>query len=210
MNAAMQDSRIVHVVDDDCAFRQSLCALLQSARFETAAYESATAVLDAAQLLTAGCLLVDVRMPGMDGLELQARLVALRVRLPVIVMTGQGDVAIAVRAMKAGAVDFIEKPFDDEALVAAIEAALAAQSTRMSREHAINHAAARIALLSPRERDVLEGILLGRANKIIAHELGISVRTVEVHRTRMLERLGTRSIATAVRLAVLARLASQA
>jgi two-component system response regulator FixJ len=144
----------------------------------------------------------------MDGLDLQANLNELGIRLPVIVMTGQGDVAIAVRAMKAGAVDFIEKPCDDDLLLMAIETALATAAGQASRERTIGDAAALIATLSPRERQVLEGIVAGRSTKMIAHDIGISPRTVEVHRAHMLERLGIRSIAEAIRLAVMAGLGS--
>ncbi len=149
-------------------------------------------------------------MPGMNGLELQARFNELGIRLPVIVMTGQGDVATAVQAMKAGAIDFIEKPFADDLLLSTIETALATAAGRASRKRTIGDAAALIAMLSPRERQVLEGILAGRSSKMIAHDFGISTRTVEVHRARMLERLGTRGIAEAIRLAVMAGLGSTA
>jgi two-component system, LuxR family, response regulator FixJ len=204
----MPIKRIVHVVDDDPAFRRSIEALLESAGFATRAYDSALAVLNAASQLSGGCMLLDFRMPGMNGLELQASLNELGIRLPVIVMTGQGDVATAVRAMKAGAVDFVEKPFDDDLLLMTIETALATAAGRASRERTIGSAAALIAMLSPRERQVLEGILAGRSTKIIAHDLCISARTIEVHRARMLERLRTRSIAEAIRLAVMAGLGS--
>jgi two-component system response regulator FixJ len=206
----MPDERIVHVVDDEPAFLRSMEALLDSAGFATRAYDSAAAVLSAASQLSEGCMLLDVQMPGMNGLELQASLHGLDIRLPVIVMTGQGDVATAVRAMKAGAVDFIEKPFDDDLLLAIIETALATAAGRASRERTIEDAVALIAKLSPRERQVLERILVGRSIKLIAHDLGISARTVEVHRARMLERLRTRSIAEAIRLAVIAGLGSAA
>ncbi|HXA35088.1 MAG TPA: response regulator, partial [Steroidobacteraceae bacterium] len=168
-------------------------------------YETAPGFLDSAPTLTAGCVLLDIRMPEMDGLELQARLNRLGFRLSVIVMTGHGDVPTAVRAMKAGAVDFIEKPFDDERLIAAIEAALAG-SGLVSRDREAAEAAERIAL-SRREREVLDALVAGRQSKVIAHDLGLSVRTVEVHRARMMERLGTSRFAEAVRLAVLAGLA---
>jgi two-component system response regulator FixJ len=204
----MSDERVVHVVDDDPAFLRSMEALLDSAGFATCTYDSALAVLDAASQLSGGCVLLDVQMPGMDGLDLQANLNELGIRLPVIVMTGQGDVAIAVRAMKAGAVDFIEKPFDDDLLLMAIETALAAAAGQASRERTIGDAAALIATLSARERQVLGGIVAGRSTKMIAHDLGISPRTVEVHRAHMLERLGIRSIAEAIRLAVMAGLGS--
>jgi two-component system response regulator FixJ len=145
-------------------------------------------------------------MPAMDGLEVQSRLNRFGVTLPVIVMTAYGNVASAVRAMKAGAVDFIEKPFDDDVLLNAIETALA-KGSRTDRDREAVHAAQRIATLSPREREVLDALLMGRPNKVIAYDLGISVRTVEVHRARMMERLGTKQIADAIRLAVMAKLA---
>jgi two-component system response regulator FixJ len=204
----MPDERLVHIVDDDPAFRRSVEVLLDSAGFATRAYASAPAVLNPASQLSGGCILLDVQMPEMNGLELQARLNELGICLPVIVMTGQGDVATAVRAMKAGAVEFVEKPFDDDLLLMTIETALAAGAGRVSRQRAIGDAAALIAMLSPRERQVLEGILAGRSTKMIAHDLGISPRTVEVHRAHMLERLCTRSIAEAIRLAVMAGLIS--
>ena len=202
----MLNERIVHVVDDDPAFRRSVEVLLESAGFATCAYASALVVLDAASQLSGGCILLDIQMPGMNGLELQARFNELGIRLPVIVMTGQGDVATAVQAMKAGAIDFIEKPFADDLLLSTIETA----AGRASRKRTIGDAAALIAMLSPRERQVLEGILAGRSSKMIAHDFGISTRTVEVHRARMLERLGTRGIAEAIRLAVMAGLGSTA
>jgi two-component system response regulator FixJ len=150
---------------------------------------------------------MDVRMPQMDGLEVQARLRELHVGLPVIVMTGHGDVQTAVRAMKAGAVDFIEKPFNDDVLLSAIEGALA-RGAGANRNREAEDAAWRIAKLSRREREVLDALVSGRPNKVIAFDLGISVRTVEVHRARMMERLGVRQLAEAVRLAVMARLVS--
>jgi two-component system, LuxR family, response regulator FixJ len=204
----MPSEGIVHVVDDDPAFLRSMRALLDSAGFATCTYDSAPAVLDAASQLSGGCILLDVQMPGMNGLELQANLNELDIRLPVIVMTGQGDVATAVRAMKVGAVDFIEKPFDDDLLLTAIETALATAAGQASRERTIAEAAALIAMLSPREQQVLEGILAGCSTKMIAHGPGISPRTVEVHRAHMLERLRTRTIAEAIRPAVTAGLSS--
>jgi two-component system response regulator FixJ len=142
----------------------------------------------------------------MDGLELQSRLLALGVLLPVIVMTGQGDVQSAVRAMKAGAIDFIEKPYDDEVLLNAIGAALG-RAGAPDRDREMLEAARRIAALSPREREVLDALVAGRPNKVVAFDLGISVRTVEVHRARMMDRLGARQLAEAIRLAVMAKLA---
>ena len=202
----MEAEPTVHIVDDDGAVRRSLECLLHAAGFKSTAYETARSFLDAAPGVSAGCVLLDVRMPEMDGLELQARLNRLGCPLRVIVMTGGGEVEDAVRAMKAGAVDFLEKPFDDDRLLGAIEEALlVSQRSAGNREAA--EAAERIGALSRRERQVLEALSAGGPNKVIAYDLGISVRTVEVHRARMLERLGVRSLAEAVRLAVLATLA---
>jgi two-component system response regulator FixJ len=201
----MTGERTVHVVDDDAAVRRSLERLLDAAGFRAVSYETPMAFLAAAPGLSSGCVLLDVRMPEIDGLTLQARLAKLENHLPVVVMTGQGDVQTAVRAMKAGAVDFIEKPYEDEVLVKAIELALSLprQSDR-NREAA--EAAQRVATLSPRERQVLDALVAGRPNKVIAYDLGISARTVEAHRARMIERLGVRQLAEAIRLAVMAHL----
>jgi two-component system response regulator FixJ len=202
----MAGERTVHVVDDDAGVRRSLERLLDAAGFRAVSYQSALAFLDAAPGLAPGCVLLDVRMPGMDGLTLQSRLAKLDNHLPVVIMTGQGDVQTAVRAMKAGAVDFIEKPYDDEILVRAIELALSLPRPSDRNEEATK-AAQRVAALSRRERQVLDGLVSGLPNKVIAYELGISVRTVEVHRARMMERLGVRQLAEAIRLGVMARLA---
>ena len=202
----MTTERTVHVVDDDADVLRSLERLLLSAGFTPVLYKSAPRSWMRRRNWPPGALLLDIQMPGMDGLELQARLSDRGILLPVIAMTGQGDVPTAVRAMKSGAVDFIEKPFDDERLLAAIESALAgAGHTERDREAA--RAAQRVAALSRRERQVLDALMAGRPNKVIACDLGISVRTVEVHRARMLERLGARHTAEAIRLAVTARLA---
>jgi two-component system response regulator FixJ len=207
MERAVSPERVVYVVDDDAAVRRSLERLLHSAGLATILYELSSTFLDAASTLPAGCALLDVRMPGIDGLEVQARLRELDVALPVIVMTGAGDIQTAVRAMKAGAVDFIEKPFDDEQLLAAIELTFA-KGGDGDREREAADAVQRIALLSQREREVLDALVAGRPNKLIAFDLGISVRTVEVHRVRMMDRLGVRQLAEAVRLAVVARMSS--
>jgi two-component system, LuxR family, response regulator FixJ len=208
METTMTADRTVHVVDDDAAVRRSLERLLHSANHACISYPTPAAFLDAAPELPGGCVLLDVRMPGMDGLELQDRLNKLGVKLPVIVMTGQGDIQTAVQAMKAGAVDFIEKPFDENALLGAIEVALAQAAGHTDRTRAATEAARRIATLSPRERQVLDALVAGRPNKQIAFDLGLSVRTVEVHRAHMMERLGARQLAEAVRLAIMAQLAS--
>lgn len=199
----ISEQRLVHVVDDDAAVRRSLQRLLHVAGHKSVLYPSAAAFLEIAPKLRGGCLLLDLKMPEMGGLELQQRLTELGVRIPVIVITGHGGVATAVHTIKAGAVDFIEKPFEDERLLNAIESALTTQSAPDLNREAVK-AATRVAALSPRERGVLGALLGGQSNKQIAHQLSLSVRTVEGHRARMLARLGTRGLAEAVRLAVLA------
>jgi two-component system response regulator FixJ len=207
METSVPAERTIHVVDDDPAIRRSLAQLLDAAGFKVVSYETPFAFLDAAFDLTPGCVLLDIKMPGMDGLEVQALLQRANVAVPVVVVTGQGDVQSAVRAMKAGAVDFLEKPYSDDSLIDAIESALAGvDRAKVHRE--AEDAVARIAELSRREREVLDALVAGRPNKVIAFDLGISVRTVEVHRARMMERLGVRQLAEAVRLAVMARIGS--
>ena len=204
-------SRAVHVVDDDDAVRRALAMLFRSAGIPVETHPSGSAFLEVLPSLgedTVGCVLTDVRMPGLDGLELLRRLKEGGFGRPVVVMTAHGDVSTAVRAMKAGAVDFVEKPFDDEALLAAVEAALG--SPQASGAAGVGDAAERIAALSPREREVLGLLIAGKPNKLIARDLGLSPRTVEVHRARLLARLGVRSLAEAVRLAVRAELAQPA
>ena len=198
--------RIVYIVDDDPALLGSLERTFRAAGLKAVSYQTAFAFLDAAPGLSDGCLLLDIVMPEMDGLELQERLDSLGFNMPVIVMTAWGDVETAVQAMKNGAVDFIEKPFNDEALLDAINAALALDR-RPARDRERVVAAKLMAKLSPRERHVLEALMAGHSNKVITYDLDISVRTVEVHRARMMDRLGVRQLAGAVRLAVLAKLA---
>jgi two-component system response regulator FixJ len=204
----MTAERIIYIVDDDPAIRRSLERLLDAAGFQAVSYATPKTFLAVAGGSPAGCVLLDLRMPEMGGLEVQAHLLLINPDLPVIVMTGQGDVQSAVRAMKAGAVDFIEKPYSDDALIAAIESVLKAD-VREGRTDDIAAAAALIDTLSPRERQVLTALVAGQANKVIAFDLGISVRTVEVHRARMMDRLGVRQFAEAVRLSVLATLAER-
>lgn len=199
----MLNSRTVHVLDDEPDVRRSLGQLLCAAGFEVVLYATAAELLEKARSLAPGCLLLDVRMPRVDGLEVQRCLDEAGVWLPVVVMTGQADVPTAVRAMKAGAVDFIEKPFDEAQLIAVVKSTLVLVS-RGPRDRAAAEAAQRIATLTRREREVLESLVSGRPNKAIAQALGLSVRTVEAHRARMLTRLGTRTLAEAIRLAVVA------
>ena len=193
----------IFIVDDDDAVRDSLQLLLQSAGFaKVQCYASARQFLELAQLQAGDCLLLDVRMPDMDGLELQEALNARGVKMPVIVMTGHGDVPIAVRAMKAGACDFLEKPFSDELLMDCVRRATkqVALASRESEETAETRR--RIETLTPRERDVLRGLIAGRPNKAIAYELGISPRTVEIHRARVMEKMQARSLSGVVRMAL--------
>ena len=199
--------QIIHIVDDDDAVRQSLEFLLKSAKLSVQTHESAAAFLAALPGLEPACVITDVRMPGLSGIDLLKRLKSLGKLVPVIVITGHGDVPLAVEAMKIGAVEFLEKPFDDNVLLAAVRAALKRGEKDEKRETERAEIGNKLATLSARERQVLEGLVAGKPNKVIAYDLGISVRTVEVHRARMLERLGTRSTAEAIRLAVMATLA---
>src|SRR3954471_16586165 len=201
----MANERIVYVLDDDVAVLRSLERLLRSASFEPVTFDHPNAFLSAAKAFKSGCVLLDVRLPVMSGLDVQAQLLKMRSDLAFIVVTGQGDIQTAVRAMKAGASDFLEKPYSDHALLGSIEAALGKEN-RSDRDRDIADAVRRVAALSPREREVLDGLMAGRPNKLIAYHLGISVRTVEVHRARMMERLGMRQFAEAIRLGVMARL----
>jgi two-component system, LuxR family, response regulator FixJ len=200
----MSNEAVVHIVDDDESLRRALQRLLRAAGYTALTYGTAPAILEAAPRLS-GCILLDLQMPDMDGLEVQARLTKLGIRLPVIVVTGHGDVPTAVQAMKAGAHDFLEKPIDEEMLLAAVQAAFR-EGAQMVRADEAAQAAQRVAGLSPRERQVLERIVAGKPSKVIAYDLDISVRTVEVHRARLLTRLGTHSMATAIRIAVLSAL----
>ena len=201
----MATERTVYVLDDDDAVLRSLERLLSSANFKPIIFDHPSVFLTAAKTFKTGCVLLDVRLPGMSGLEVQTQLMKMRNDLAVIVVTGQGDIQTAVRAMKAGAIDFLEKPYSDHALLGSIEVAFARENQH-NRDHDIADAILRIATLSPREREVLDGLLAGRPNKLIAYDLGISVRTVEVHRARMMERLGMRQLAEVILLGVMARL----
>ncbi len=193
---------VVHVVDDDEAVRRSLAMLLRSFGLVAITHSSAEAVLEVLPTLRPGCLVVDIRMPGMDGLALQQELSDRGCRLPVIVVTGHADVGLAVRAMKAGAIDFIEKPYSEEDVLRAVTAALSRMADARQSVATEEAAQARIKGLTPRERDVLGRLVDGRPNKVIAHELGISPRTVEIHRANLMEKLGCHSLAEAVRVAI--------
>ena len=198
---------IVHIVDDDEAVRRSLAMLLESLQQPSATYESAAELLAAAAApggLAPGCILVDVRMEGMDGISLIESLQRQAVGLPIVVVTGHGDVPLAVRAMRAGAMDFVEKPYSEERILEAVEGALAALRETDQRRLLERQASAQVAGLSPREAEVLAALVAGKANKVIAFELGISPRTVEVHRAHLMEKLGVRSLPEAVRIGLAA------
>ena len=200
----MAETPLVHVVDDDASVRDSLALLLESAGFSVRSYDSAAAFLQAASDRTAGCVLTDVQMPELNGLELQRRMGELGIRLPVIVMTGHGDVPIAVEALKAGALDFLEKPFEEAHLLEAVASAIAVIQREHDEAAAVADIAARIATLTPREREVLERLVAGQPNKTIAYDLGSSPRTVEVHRARVMEKMAARSLAELVRMTIAA------
>jgi two-component system response regulator FixJ len=194
----------VFIVDDDEFVRDSLQALLDASGYTTGSYDSGVAFLEVAKDLGKGCVLLDVRMPKMDGLEVQVRLRGLRPDLPVVIITGHGDVPMAVRAMKAGAVDFVEKPFAEGMLLECVERALS-MAERSEQVDAFGEAArASVDKLTPREHDVLEQLVIGRPNKVIAYELGISPRTIEIHRARIMEKMGADSLSHLVRLALAA------
>jgi len=201
---------IVFVVDDDADARDSLCALLESAGVASEAHESARAFLNAYQPGRPACLIADIRMPDMDGLELQEELNRRNAGLPVIVVTGHADVPLAVRAMKAGAVDLIEKPFDDTLLLASVTRALAQAHGAREQAAVIEAAKTRIASLSVRERQVLELLVAGQPNKIIAFELDISPRTVEIHRAHVMEKMEAKSLSDLVRAAIAAGISGTA
>jgi two-component system response regulator FixJ len=202
----MSLKRTIHLVDDEEAIRRSAGFMLKTSGFAVEAYPSGVAFLKVVRSVEPGCILLDVRMPEMDGLEVQAALNERGVTMPVIVLTGHGDVSIAVRAMKAGASDFIEKPFEKASLLKSIEDAFARLDDANARSSQAADAAVRIAALTGREQDVLQGLAQGYPNKTIAYDLGISPRTVEVHRANLMSKLGVHSLSDALRIAFAAGL----
>ena len=192
----------VYVVDDDEAMRDSLGFLLGSADFDVTIFESAQHFLDAVSGIGFGCVLSDVRMPGIDGIELLKRLKASHSAFPVLIMTGHGDVPLAVEAMKLGAADFVEKPFEDDRLIGMIDAALRQAEPIARTEAATLDVNARIAALSPRERQVMDGLIAGLSNKLIAREYDISPRTIEVYRANVMTKMQANSLSELVRLAI--------
>jgi len=192
----------VYVIDDDEAMRDSLMFLLDSAGFEVTLFEAAQQFLDALSALSFGCVVSDVRMPGMDGIELLKQLKAARSTFPIVIMTGHGDVALAVEAMKLGAVDFLEKPFEDDRLIAMIDGAIRALEPAAKSEAVAHDIAARVASLSPRERQVMDGLIAGMSNKLIAREYDISPRTIEVYRANVMTKMQANSLSDLVRMAL--------
>jgi len=195
---------VVHVIDDDEAVRRSLDFLLQSARFKTLTYETALAFLNALPDIPSGCIVTDVKMPEMSGVELLRHLRKKNLRMPVIIITGHADVPMAVDAMKSGASDFLEKPFDDEVLLSAVRAALASAENVKERENEKAELQRRFETLSKREREVLEGLVAGKPNKTIAYDLGISPRTVEIYRANVMTKMRAVSLSELVRMTMIA------
>ena len=197
---------VIHVIDDDEPVRDSLAFLLESAGFRAFTHDSAISFLAALPSLPFGCVITDIRMPEMSGLELAQKLKDDGARHPVIVITGHGDVPLAVEAMKAGVMDFIEKPFEDELILSAVRAAWRRVSESSDREEQRQDIVARLEALSGREREVLQGLVAGQPNKVIAYDLGISPRTVEVYRANVMSKMKAASLSDLVRMAILANL----
>ena len=196
---------VVHVIDDDEAMRQSLAFLLDTAGLAARTYESAPQFLEALAETQSGVVVTDIRMPEMTGLDLVRRLKALGAPHPVIVITGHGDVPLAVEAMKAGVVDFLEKPFEEDALLGAIQSALAVSAQGQDEDPERERIRGVLESLSPREHEVLDGVVEGKLNKVIAYELGISPRTVEVYRANVMSKTGARGLSELIRMVLLAR-----
>ncbi|EJW13564.1 Two-component nitrogen fixation transcriptional regulator FixJ [Rhodovulum sp. PH10] len=195
---------MVHVIDDDESVRRSLDFLLRAAGMTTRSWESAVAFLAALPEVAGGCVVTDVKMPEVSGVDLLRRLKAMDLRIPVVVITGHADVPMAVEAMKSGAVDFLEKPFDDEVLLASVRSALATAESRAERESEKLALRERIASLSGREHEVLEGLVAGKPNKVIAYDLGISPRTVEIYRANVMTKMHAVSLSELVRMTLIA------
>jgi two-component system response regulator FixJ len=205
MNSA---ARFVHLVDDDEAIRRSVGFMLKTSGHQVRTHESGIDLLKVAGQLEPGCILLDIRMPSMDGLEVQQRLREKGVSLPVIIMTGHGDVNLAVKAMRAGAADFIEKPFEKAVLIDALNRGFRRLERAALSELQADEAQVKLQALTSRERDVLNGLAKGLPNKTIAYDLGISPRTVEIHRANVMSKLGVRSLSEALRFAFAAEDAS--
>jgi two-component system response regulator FixJ len=202
----MSDRGKVYVIDDDEAMRDSLNFLLDSADFDVTLFETAVRFLDVLPKLGFGCVVSDVRMPGLDGIELLKRMKSGHSTFPIVIMTGHGDIPLAVEAMKLGAVDFLEKPFEDDRLIGMIEAAIRQAEPVAKSEALTQDITARIATLSPRERQVMDGLIAGLSNKLIARDYDISPRTIEVYRANVMTKMQANSLSELVRLAMRAGL----
>lgn len=202
----MTDEKLVHVVDDEESIRRSVGFMLRTSGYQVEPWASGQAFLKEVKHAAPGCILLDVRMPGVDGLEVQRRLAERGVTMPIVIMTGHGDISIAISAMKAGAVDFLEKPFEKAALLSAIEESFLRLADASDATARAADAQVVLGALTARERDVLDGLARGLPNKTIAYGLGISPRTVEVHRANLMAKLGVRSLSDALRIAFAAGL----
>jgi len=200
----MQPEPIVYVIDDDDAVRQSLEFLLKTAGISARSFESAKAFLEVMPQIHSGCVITDVRMPEITGIDLLHQIKESKRDIPVIVITGHGDIALAVEAMKVGAIDFLEKPFDDDLLLAAVRAALNTDADMAKHKAELADIHDKLAALSNRERQVLEGLVAGKANKVIAFDLGISPRTVEIYRANLMTKMSANSLSDLVRMAMTA------
>ncbi|HEY6832344.1 MAG TPA: response regulator FixJ [Pseudolabrys sp.] len=200
----MQPDPVIYVIDDDDAVRESLEFLLKTAGISARGFDSAKAFLEIIPRVKSGCVVTDVRMPDMTGIDLLRKLNEIKPDLPVIMITGHGDIALAVEAMKIGAVDFLEKPFDDDHLLASVRAALDKDADAAKRQAQLGDIHDKLAALSNRERQVLEGLVAGQANKIIAFDLGISPRTVEIYRANVMTKMAANSLSDLVRMAMMA------
>ena len=205
----MADTKLVHVVDDEDAIRRSLDFLLRTAGYQVEKWEDGESFLKGADPKAPGCVLLDVRMPGMDGLQVLSEMASRGFNLPVIVLTGHGDIATAVRAMRGGAVDFLEKPFERQRLLQALDTGFLRLADREGQREREEWAKTQIALLTQREQEVLDGLACGYPNKTIAYDLGISSRTVEVYRANAMEKLGVSNFADALRVAFAAGMGSE-
>jgi two-component system response regulator FixJ len=202
----MSDKKLVHIVDDEDSIRRSIGFMLKTSGYEVETWSSGQAFLKDVKHVEQGCVLLDVRMPEIDGLEVQRQLAERGVMMPIVIMTGHGDISIAIQAMKGGAVDFLEKPFEKASLIGAIEEAFQRIANTTSALARATEAESVLGVLTPREHDVLHGLAKGLPNKTIAYDLGISPRTVEVHRANVMTKLQVRSLSDALRIAFAAGL----
>lgn len=199
----MSPKPTLYIVDDDQAVRDGLTALLTVSGFALETFDSAESFLAAIERNTPGCAILDIRMPGMNGLELQRELKRRHIAIPVIIITGHGEVPLAVAALKAGAVDFLEKPFDSDSLLASIDEALRRGAVSRSSPFDRETIATRVAQLTPREREVMDLVVAGNPNKVVANRLGIAVRTVEIHRAKVMDKTEARNLSELIRMTIL-------